>query len=35
MNKEQPVNEFDDDLRPEYDFANMSIVIDRVPTSSF
>lgn len=24
MNKEQPVNEFDDNLRPEYDFANMA-----------
>lgn len=23
MNKEQPVNEFDDDLRPVYDFDNM------------
>lgn len=24
MNKEQPVNEFDDDLRPDYDFVNMT-----------
>jgi len=24
MNKEQPVNEFDDDLRPVYDFVNMT-----------